>query len=228
MSSANEAHPRGLANRSDQVGRNFMNHNTSALLALHPLRRNRAVYQKTLQFNDFYLRGGTDDKPLGNVQLLGKISGTILASQTNLPSALANWLAARSVDWYTVSEDLPNANSRVSVRDNRVVLNWQRTNWQAQKELVDKTKKVLRKAGFPVVLAKEFDRRTPSHQCGTMRFGNDPDTSVLDIYCRSHDHANLFVIDACFMPSSAAVNPALTIAAQALRSADHILRSELS
>ncbi len=228
LSSANEAHPRGLANRSDQVGRNFMNHNTSALLALHPLRRNRAVYQKTLQFNDFYLRGGTDDKPLGNVQLLGKISGTILASQTNLPSALANWLAARSVDWYTVSEDLPNANSRVSVRDNRVVLNWQRTNWQAQKELVDKTKKVLRKAGFPVVLAKEFDRRTPSHQCGTMRFGNDPDTSVLDIYCRSHDHANLFVIDACFMPSSAAVNPALTIAAQALRSADHILRSELS
>lgn len=228
LRSANDAFPTGLANRSDLVGRNFMNHNSSALLAINPFRRNTAIYQKTIQFNDFYLRGGPDDAPLGNIQLLGKISGSILASQTGLPRLAAEWIAAHSVDWYAMSEDLPARESRVTVVNDEIVLDWKRSNWQAHEALVAKTRKVLKRAGSPIVLSRAFDRKTPSHQCGTTRFGADAKESVLDIFCRSHDHRNLFVVDAGFLPNSAAVNPALTIAAQALRVADHIKQKDLA
>jgi choline dehydrogenase-like flavoprotein len=217
-----------LANRSDQVGRNFMNHNCSAVLAVAPFRRNTAIYQKTLLVNDFYLGGGKDGTPLGNVQLLGKISGRILTATAGVPGPAANWLARHSVDFYAMSEDLPDPRSRVTVEGDRIVLDWQRSNWEAHEALVAKLRTVLRRAGFPLVLAKAFDRRTPSHQCGTARMGTDPATSVVDVYCRTHDHANLFVVDASFLPTSAAVNPALTIAAQALRTADHIIRKDLA
>ena len=218
LASADARNPRGLANSSDQLGRNFMNHNASALLALHPTRVNSCIYQKTLYFNDFYLQGGPDGAPLGNVQLLGKISGTILAANSPLPLALARWVARRSVDWYLMSEDLPNPESRVSLTANgQIRLDWRRSNWEAHLELVRQAKAALRSAGMPIVLAKSFDRKTPSHQCGTARFGADPKNNVLDLYCRAHDHANLYVVDASFLPNSAAVNPALTIAAQALR-----------
>lgn len=217
-----------LANRSDQVGRNFMNHNCSAVLALSPFRRNPAVYQKTFLINDFYLTGGKDGTPLGNIQLLGKISGPILAASAGLPGPVANWIAGRAVDFYAMSEDLPDPASRVTLRSGRIVLDWRRSNWEAHEALVAKLKRVLRKAGFPLVLAKPFDRRTPSHQCGTARMGRDPATSVVDIFCRAHDHPNLFVVDASFLPTSAAVNPALTIAAQALRTGDHIIGKDLA
>lgn len=222
LRSASEAHPTGLANRSDQVGRNFMNHNLSAVLAMHPFRRNDAVYQKTLMVNDFYLTGGPDGAPLGNIQLLGKVSGPILAADTPIPRALAHWIAARSVDLLAMSEDLPNPDSRVTLRGDRVVLDWKRSNWRAHQMLVDRMKQTLRRAGYPVVLARAFDRRTPSHQCGTNRMGADPRTSVVDENLQSHDHPNLYIVDASVLPTSAAVNPSLTIAALALRAAAHI------
>lgn len=222
LRSANEARPGGLANSSDQVGRNFMNHNTHAIMSLHPFRRNTCVYQKTLYFNDFYLEGGPDGAPLGNIQLLGKITAPILQSQTRLPGAMARWITGRSIDWYAMSEDLPDPESRVTVRGDRIVLDWRQSNWEAHLMLVRKFKALLRSAGWPIVLSRAFDRTVPSHQCGTARFGADPGTSVLDIFCRTHDHPNLFVVDASFLPNSAAVNPALSIAAQALRVADHI------
>jgi len=228
LRSKSESYPRGLANTSDMVGRNFMNHNCSALLAFHPFRTNTAVYQKTLQFNDFYLTGGPHDLPLGNVQLLGKISGAILASQSLLPRFMANWVARHSVDWYAMSEDLPNPDSRVSIKGEHIVLDWKRSNWAAHTALVKKATKTLKRAGYPIIISRHFDRKTPSHQCGTARFGHDPRSSVLDVYCRSHDLQNLFVVDASFLPTSAAVNPALTIAAQALRVADHIRQKDFS
>lgn len=228
LRSANENYPSGLANRSDQVGRNFMNHNTHAVMALHPLRRNPSVYQKTLYVNDFYLGGGPHDAPLGNIQLLGKITPDILGSQVMLPGFLTRWIANRSVDWYLMSEDLPDPDSRVTVKGERIVLDWRRSNWEAHCLLVKRFKALLRKAGWPVVLSRAFDRSVPSHQCGTVRFGRDPSTSALDIWCRAHDHANLFVVDASFLPNSAAVNPALTIAAQALRVAEHIKQTDLA
>lgn len=222
LASANEAYPNGLANSSDQVGRNFMNHNCSAVLALHPLRRNPSIYQKTLMVNDFYLTGGPDGAPLGNIQLLGKISAPILRAASPLPGPLAEWIARRSVDLYAMSEDLPDPESRVSLQNGRIKLDWKRSNMAAHRALVAKLKRLLRKAGYPVVMARPFDRRTPSHQCGTARMGTNPATSVTDSFGRSHDHNNLFIVDASILPTSAAVNPALTIAALALRAAAHI------
>ena len=222
LASANGDYPTGLANRSDQVGRNFMNHNSSAVLALHPLWKNDCVYQKTLMVNDYYLTGGPKGEPLGNIQLLGKISGTILHATTTLPRFVANWVARHSVDLYAMSEDLPNPESRVTLKDGQIVLDWKRSNWEAHQALVAKLKAKLRQAGYPVVLSRPFDRRTPSHQCGTARMGNDPATSVVDTFCRSHDHSNLFITDASVLPTSAAVNPALTVAALAIRAAHHI------
>ena len=228
LASADAARPGGLANRSGQVGRNFMNHNCSAVLALHPLRRNRSVYQKTFQINDFYETGGPGGAPLGNIQLLGKISGPILAASSPLPGWAARWIAARSVDLYAMSEDLPNPESRVTLKDGQIRLDWKRSNWAAHEALVAKLKQALRRAGYPVVMSQPFDRRTPSHQCGTARMGADAGASVVDTFCRSHDHPNLYITDASVLPTSAAVNPALTIAALSLRTADHIRRTELS
>ena len=222
LGSADGAHPTGLANRSDQVGRNFMNHNLSAVLGIHPFRRNTAVYQKTIMVNDFYLTGGPGGAPLGNIQMLGKISGPILASDTPIPLPLANWIAGHAVDVLAMSEDLPNPESRVTLRAGQIVLDWKRSNWQAHLALVARLKQVLRRAGYPITLSRAFDRRTPSHQCGTARMGADPATSVVDPMCKAHDLENLYIVDASVLPTSAAVNPSLTIAALALRTAEHI------
>ena len=222
LASADDANPTGLANRSDQVGRNFMNHNLTAVLGLHPLRRNESVYQKTIQVNDFYLTGGPQGEPLGNIQMLGKISGTMMAADTPLPRAVANWIARRSVDILAMSEDLPNPDSRVTWRDGMITLDWRRSNWDAHLALVAKLKRHLKIAGYPVVLTKTFGRNTPSHQCGTNRMGHDPMASVVTSDCRAHDLENLYIVDASVLTTSAAVNPALTIAALALRCADHI------
>ncbi|MBB5753280.1 GMC oxidoreductase [Prosthecomicrobium pneumaticum] len=224
LASKDERHPTGLANRSDVVGRYFMNHNTTAVIAIDPLFRNTAIHQKTFGFNDFYFSDGAGGPPLGNVQLLGRVSGAILKAQIRWAPTLAlDMMASRAVDFLAMSEDLPDAESRVRVDGDKVVLQWKRSNMAAHDRLVAVMKEKFRAAGFPIVVSKPFDRRTPSHQCGTVRFGTDPSASALDPYCRAHDHANLFVVDASFMPSSAAVNPALTIAAQALRTADHMI-----
>lgn len=227
LSSANENCPAGVANGSDQVGRNFMNHNCSAVLALHPFRRNRSIYQKTLMVNDFYL-ANEGKQPMGNVQMLGKITGPILAANSVFPEWIAGLIAARSFDFYAMSEDLPNADSRVTVRDGQIRLDWRRSNWTAHRNLVRALKKTLRRAGFPIVVSRAFDRRTPSHQCGTARMGSDPRSSVVDTFCRSHDHRNLFIVDASVLPTSAAVNPALTVAALALRAGRHIAETEFA
>jgi choline dehydrogenase-like flavoprotein len=229
LRSANARYPKGLANSSDQVGRNFMNHNSSAILAVSPFYRNDSIYQKTFGFNDFYLSDGEGGPPLGNVQLLGRVSGTILkANIPRVPEWLLNRISDHAIDFYAMSEDVPHPESRIMADGDRIVLKWHRTNWDAHLDLVRKLKSLLRKAGFPVVLSRPFDKRTPSHQCGTVKIGNDPATSPLDIWCRSHDHSNLFVVDASYLPTSAAVNPALTVAAQALRVADHIVGTELA
>jgi len=219
----------GLANSSGQVGCNFMNHNSVAMLAIDPRRRNDSVYQKTLMLNDYYLSGGSGGMPLGNVQLLGKVDGNVLAANVKLaPRFVLDWMAGHSVDWSLVSEDLPDPDSRVMVDGDEIVLQWRRSNMQASDELKKIMRANLRASGYPIVLTRLIDKRTPSHQCGTVRMGADPATAPLDPFCRSFDHRNLFVVDAGFMPSSAAVNPALTVAAQALRVADHIRRTDLA
>ena len=229
LRSAHATHPRGLANASGTVGRHYMNHNCTAVMAVRPLRANREPFQKTLALNDFYLDDGAGGPPLGNVQLLGKIMEPMLRSEIRqVPRALRRWLAAHSVDWYAMSEDLPHPESRVTVRgDGTIVLDWRRTNIAAHERLVAKVRALLRAAGFPIVLTRAFSKDTPSHQCGTVRFGTDPAEAPLDPFCKAFDLDNLYVVDASFFPSSAAVNPALTIAAQALRAGEHIAATRL-
>ena len=218
----------GLANRSDAVGRHFMNHNCSAVLAIDPTTINDSIYQKTLGINDFYLGDGRGGPPLGNIQLLGRVTAPILKSSLRrAPEWALGLMSRRSVDWYAMSEDLPNPASRVTVDGGRIRLDWKRSNWDAHAGLVKAFKERLRAAGYPIVLSQPFDRRTPSHQCGTVRIGLDPARAPLDPFCRAFDHPNLFVVDASFLPTSAAVNPSLTIAAQALRVADHVAKTDL-
>ena len=220
---------KGLANSSDQVGRNFMNHNSSAMLAIDPRRRNDSVYQKTLMLNDYYLSDGKGGKPLGNVQLLGKIDGNILKSNVKRAPKLAlDFMAGHAVDWYLMCEDLPDPESRIMVDGKGIVMQWRRSNMQSLEGLTKVMRENFRACGYPIVLSRPFDKRTPSHQCGTVKMGDNPTTSPLDPFCRSFDHRNLFVVDGGFLPNSAAVNPALSIAAQALRVADHIRRTEFS
>ncbi|MEP3428501.1 MAG: GMC family oxidoreductase [Roseibium sp.] len=218
----------GIANSSGYVGRCFMNHNATALIAIDPGFCNDSVYQKTFGINDWYFSDGKDDKPLGNVQLLGRVTPDILKIQVpKLPMFVARWMSGHALDLYAISEDLPDPESRIVLKDGKVQLIWQRTNMTAHRKLVARTKATLRKAGFPIVLTRLFDGRVPSHQCGTLRMGTDRKSSVVDPDCRSWDHPNLYVSDASALPTSAAVNPALTVAALALRTAVKI-KQELS
>jgi choline dehydrogenase-like flavoprotein len=219
---------RGLANRSDMVGRNFMNHNTTAVLAIDPRTVNDSVYQKTLGINDFYFDDGRGGPPLGNIQLFGRVTAPILkANIKNAPEWSLRWVSRHAIDWYAMSEDLPNPESRVTIAGEQIRLDWKRSNWKPHVALVKLLRERLRAAGYPIVLTRPFDRRTPSHQSGTVRIGANPATAPLDPYCRAYDHPNLFVVDASFLPTSAAVNPSLSVAAQALRVADHIVKTDL-
>ncbi|MBL6927655.1 MAG: GMC family oxidoreductase [Rhodospirillales bacterium] len=230
LRSANDANPDGLANSSGMVGRFYMNHNCSAVMALKPFHKFTTRFQKSLSLNDFYFGDGEAyGYPLGNIQLLGKIKEPMLRGALGwMPGWGRQWLAGHSVDWYAMSEDLPDPESRVTVRDDGgICLSWRRTNTAAHARLVARTKKFLRAAGFPIVVSQTFSKETPSHQCGTVRFGDDPAKAPLDPLCKAYDHENLYVVDAGFFPSSAAVNPALTVAAQALRVGEHLRESEL-
>ncbi|HEU0204104.1 MAG TPA: GMC family oxidoreductase [Burkholderiaceae bacterium] len=222
--SATARHPNGLANSSGVVGRYYMNHNCTALMTIDPRRVNATKFPKTLSLNDFYFGGAASDKPLGNLQMLGKIQEPMLrAAMGWAPRALRTWAARHSVDWYVMSEDLPHPDSTVRPRgEDAIELRWRRTNLRAHRRWVATARRLLKQAGFPLVLSRPFGADTPSHQCGTVRFGNDPATSALDPLCKAWDHDNLYVVDAGFFPSSAAVNPALTIAAQALRVGEHL------
>lgn len=222
LASASADHPAGLANTSDQVGRNFMNHNLTGMVAYNPFRRNRTVYEKTIQINDFYLTGGPNGEPLGNIQMLGRITGPILAGESGLPLWLSRHIADRSIHIMAMSEDLPDPNSRILWRNGEVVLDGRKTNARAHDLLVQRLKRVMRRAGWPITLSRGFPKSKPSHQCGTNRMGADPGASVVDPDLKAHDLDNLYIVDASVLPSSAAVNPSLTIAALALRAGDHI------
>ncbi|WP_413728248.1 GMC oxidoreductase [Sodalis sp. RH19] len=227
LRSSSDHYPAGLANSSDMVGRNFMNHNASALIAFSPTFNNDSFYQKTFGLNDFYLSDPELSCPLGNIQLLGRVSENILKSSLQrVPKCALRYLSKHSIDFYAMSEDLPERDNRVMIEGDKIILKWKRNNWRSHMLLVKRMKKALKSCGFPLVFSKPFDKRTPSHQCGTVRMGVDPKLSPLDPFCRAWNHDNLFVVDASFMPTSAAVNPSLTIAAQALRVADEIIRSE--
>jgi choline dehydrogenase-like flavoprotein len=238
LRSASAKHPEGLANSSGLVGRRYMAHLATMISGIDPLRKNDTVFQKTVAINDFYLADNGAGYPLGQIQSQGRIHPVMIRS--GAPPSLRRKAAlvplriyerlwsSRSVDWLAMTEDLPSLENRVTVQpDGRIRLSYRPSNLRAHEALVNRTKQILRKLGlwFPVAISLGTGNTT--HQCGTAVFGADPRTSVLDPYCRSHDVRNLFVVDASFFPSSAAVNPGLTIVAQALRAADHIKEHDL-
>ncbi|MBK9738527.1 MAG: GMC family oxidoreductase [Actinobacteria bacterium] len=221
LASRSEARPTGVANSSGLVGRNYMVHNNTHLAAVDPRRRNDVVFQKTMAVNDFYHDLG-DGHPGGTIQLIGKVQGSMMKTQaTRAPLSLLNRMADRSVELLVMSEDLPSVHNRVTVgSDGRIQVSWRRTNYDRHEALLKTAKSVLRKAGYRGIFEQRFGIDMNSHMCGTAAAGHDPATSVLDPWCRSHDVPNLFVVDSSFFPSSGAQNPALTIAAQALRVAE--------
>ena len=226
LRSVSDIYPNGLANSSGLVGRNYMVHNNTALMAVDPFRKNPTTFQKTMAVNDFYFHGEAGWRfPLGNLQLLGKLqAGMLTANKPYVPKVILREMANRSIDWWVMSEDLPDPESRVILgTGGRIEVIFRPNNLAAQERLIKAATRMLKVAGYPIVLVERMGIETNSQQCGTIKFGTDPSKSVLDPFCRSHDVSNLFVVDASFFPSFAAVNPALTIAAQALRAADHIL-----
>jgi len=219
LASADDKHPRGLANSSDQVGRNFMMHNNAHIVAVDLNRENDVTFQKTLSVNDWYHDGG-HGYPLGSMQLIGKVQGLMMkaAAPRGVPGAVLNQVARRSVEWLIMAEDLPSRDSRVTVDGaGRITTARVARGARTHRRLLERAKRLLRSVGYDAIFTQQFDISMNSHQCGTVVSGTDPATSVLDPWCRTHDIENLWVIDSGFFPSSAAMNPALTIAAQALR-----------
>jgi choline dehydrogenase-like flavoprotein len=230
LRSANDRHPNGLANSSGLVGRRYMAHLATMMQGFRPFRKNDTVFQKTVAINDFYLRGPNTRFPLGQIQSQGRTHGVMAQTVVpQVPLSMYDWWVARGVDWLAMSEDLPDPANRIALdARGRIQLIYRPNNIRAHRLLVKETRRILRRLGFWVVMTHSHGSRNTTHQCGTVVFGQDPRESVLDPYCRSHDVENLFVVDASFFPSSAAVNPALTIAAQALRVGDHIRSTDLA
>lgn len=226
LRSRSDLHPHGLANSSGALGRHYMVHNNTVAMGINPVRKNRTTFQKTLYFNDYYLRGtGSHPYPLGHVQLIGKLHEQMLIPQRpHVPAWALRMAAQRSTDWWLFSEDLPDPRNRVSLTGRGdIQLSWTPNNLRAHQELVRVVRRALRAAGYPVVVTHRAGIEVNSHQAGTARAGADPATSVLDPTCAAHDVAGLYVVDSAFFPSLPVMNPALTIAANALRVASHIL-----
>jgi choline dehydrogenase-like flavoprotein len=235
LNSANDRHPQGLANGSDQVGRNYMFHNCKAVVALAK-EPNDTVFQKTVGVNDFYLSAPDSDWPAGNIQMIGKSNAEAMKGEEPKLTKLAPHfslaeVAKHAVDFWLTTEDLPVADNRVTVdKDGNVHLAYKATNDREADRLYDELKKMLNQIGLAQhhVLAKNFYMHMDvsvagvAHQAGTCRFGTDPATSVLDANCKTHELDNLYVVDTSFFPSIGAVNPALTAMANALRVGDHL------
>ncbi len=234
LRSKTEKFPKGLANSSDLVGRNYMCHNNSAIIAIST-KKNTVSFQKTIGLNDFYHKTKEEPYPLGHIQLLGKVKKEMLEADAPffVPKFLLEKMAEHSVGWWITSEDLPDRENRVQILDSGdISLSYTPNNTKTHKRLLHKLKTILNEIGshlFQFPNQAYFSKKIPlagvAHQVGTMRFGRDPKSSVLDLHCKTHDLENVFVVDGSFFPSSGAVNPALTIIANSLRVADYIKNS---
>jgi choline dehydrogenase-like flavoprotein len=240
LRSANDKHRRGLANGSDVVGRHYMGHVNSVLMALSKCP-NPTVFQKTLGLNDFYFGSKEWEFPMGHISFVGKLDGDTL--KAGAPAIVPGWtlelMAKHSLDFWLTSEDLPDPNNRVTLdRAGSIVLTYQPNNEAGHRRLIEQLKSLMKQQTKCSVHGHEcheglfarnlyLGQRIPlagvAHQNGTIRFGRDPKTSALDANCKAHEVDNLYVVDASFFASSGAVNPALTVMANALRVGDHLL-----
>jgi choline dehydrogenase-like flavoprotein len=235
LQSANDKHPNGLANGSDQVGRNYMYHNSVAVLAISK-EPNPTKFQKTLGLNDFYFGMPGFEFPMGNIQMVGKSQGPMYKGEKPIEAGLApmftlDEVAKHAVDFWLSTEDLPKSDNRITVeKDGNIKLSYTPSNQESKKRLYDTLKSMLDHLGMHhhlvprnLYMKNEIGIGGVAHQAGTCRFGADPKSSVLDTNCKAHELDNLYVVDTSFFPSIGAVNPALTAMANALRVGDHLL-----
>ncbi|HIG74262.1 MAG TPA: GMC family oxidoreductase, partial [Bacteroidetes bacterium] len=230
LRSATRTQPDGLANRSGRVGRHFMRHVTSKFYSAASATPNPTQFQKTLAVNDFYFGVPGDPEwdgvPLGHIHLMGKHRGWQILQDLPMGALTpheADAFAANSVDWWVQGEDLPLEDNRITLGpDGGIRVRYTETNRKAQEKLMDVLEEALRTVGFDRFLRVPMPLGVVNHQCGTCRMGEDPATSVVDPNGKAHDLANLYLADASVFPSSAATNPTLTIAANALRVAEHL------
>jgi choline dehydrogenase-like flavoprotein len=234
LRSANDDNPYGLANDSGLVGRNYMRHNNSVVMAVSRTP-NPTKFQKTLGLNDFYFASSDWDYPLGHIQMVGKSDGVQIRGE-GLPDFLQwfpekpfDWIAQHSLDFWLTSEDLPLPQNRIFYDRDRVMLDLTEVNLEGLHRLKEKLRDLCGKLDVhphlferSLYLGQNVPIGGTAHQAGTMRFGSDPVDSVLDLNCKAHAIDNLYVTDASFFPSIGAVNPTLTIIANALRVGEHI------
>ncbi len=237
LSSANDHHPSGLANGSDQVGRNYLFHNSRAFLAVSRVE-NPTRFQKTLCLNDYYFGDSEFEFPMGNIQMVGKSSAPMYRGEKPLESRLAPTfaladVAKHAIDFWLSTEDLPRPENRVSLAsDGNITLSYTPNNLRPLEELYNRIRHNLNDLGMhphhliprTAYMKNDIPVAGCAHQAGTTRFGSDPATSVLDTDCKAHELDNLYVVDTSFFPSIGAVNPSLTAIANALRVGDHLLQ----
>jgi choline dehydrogenase-like flavoprotein len=231
LRSANAEHPNGLANKSDQVGRNLMKHQNAVVLAISR-KRNTNVFQKTLAVSDFYWGDKDYDFPMGHIQMMGKANGNMLAADAPAvtPEFVLDTMASHSIAWWLTSEDLPSPDNRVLLKGDTIHVDYTENNTNSFHRLIKRWKSLLNESGmYDTVLdrnlsiSQDIPLAGLAHQNGTMRFGTNPSTSVLDVNCKVHELDNVYVVDGSFFVSSSAVNPSLTIIANAIRVGEHIL-----
>ena len=240
LRSANERHPQGLANRSDAVGRHYMGHINSVLMAVSRCP-NPTVFQKTLAVNDFYFGAPDWPYPMGHISFVGKLDGVALSAGAPAiaPGFTLDLMAKHSLDFWLTSEDLPDPENRVTLdARGQIVLRYTPNNGEGHTRLIKKLESVMQHHtscpihgkschvglfGRSLFVGQRIPLAGVAHQNGTLRFGTDPKSSVLDRDCKAHDLDNLYAVDGSFFPSSGAVNPALTIMANALRVGDRLL-----
>jgi choline dehydrogenase-like flavoprotein len=236
LASANDRHPNGLANGSDQVGRNYMFHNSTAVLAVSK-EENPTRFQKTLGVNDFYFGMPGFEFPMGNIQMVGKSTAPMFKGEKPIQTKLAprftlDEVAKHAVDFWLSSEDLPAPDNRITLApDGNISIAYTPNNLEARDRLYHQLKSMLGHLGMhpdhllprTTYLKNEIPIAGVAHQAGTVRFGADPASSVLDVNCKAHELDNLYVVDTSVFPSIGAVNPALTAMANSLRVGDRLL-----
>lgn len=238
LASANGKHPQGLANRSDQVGRNLMKQTMTSIVQL-TTATNSGKFSRSVGLNDFYWGDRDYSFPMGHIHNAGGLLQDVMFAESPpllsvlarvLPGAGLKQLATRSIGWWAQTEVLPDPKNRVRWEKGKLRLEYTANNAEAHDRLVfrwiealqtlEKTTKGIQRSG--VHPRAEAPLQVVAHQCGTCRMGTDPATSVLDLNCRTHEIENLYVVDSSFFPSCGAVSPALTVIANALRVGEHL------
>ncbi len=240
LRSGNEKWPNGIANRNGLVGRNLMKQSMTVLMQ-QSTSANSGLFQRTVSVNDFYWGDPDFPFPMGHIQNAGGILQDVIFSEAPpifsvlskvMPGFGLRQLATHSIGWWLQTEDLPMPDNRVRFEKDKLYLDYELNNIEAHDRLLYRWQEALKqvdRSANQSIFAQNIHPHgsTPiqvvAHQSGTCRFGADPETSVLNLNCRTHDIDNLYVVDSSFFPSSSSTSPALTVIANALRVADHLI-----